>query len=303
MYQVVARRDDKEGYKVVLTDLPDGCPDPIVFLPEISTKSEKHLKYVSKYTHETGNIIIKLVRSDGEDPFGRPKALAHSLFISPEEYNFNVLNYYASPLFTTNIFDSINEEPQILTNKAFKKEKISILDEIDLKVLRELVVSSMIEEHLVIMPKLKTSSLIELASVIDKAVPYEASYDFSLISYSDKRCQNQLVHNFLYFYNKDEEESIGNTIKVKNVSKSVRKIAVDEKDYLDDYIEMILKEDYEKLVEEHAKWVIGMYYNEHKELQQKFTRRYQLDIPFSRRNKFQAKLTQSLKKIMDTNNH
>ena len=128
--------------------------------------------------------------------------------------------------------------------------------------------------------------------MLNKSIPYEASYDFSLLTYSDRSCNQHLVHNLLYFF--DKNESINEQIKIGNKSSKIEKIAKEEKSYLNDYIDMIIREDYERILEEHAKWVIGMYYNDHKDLQKNFTKRYQLDISFSRRNKFHARLVESL---------
>ena len=294
MFQVITRRDDKIGYHIHLKDIPDElCEDSIVFMPELSTKKQPNLKYVSKYTHSTGNIIIKLVRSDGFDPFGRPKSLSHGLVITPEEYNLNSLNYYASPLYQTDIFDRRDEEPAFLHINSFSRTKSRILEHIDLKDLREIIVASMIETKVTLKPQLKQSTLVELASVLDKTIPYEASYDFSLITYSDKSCNQHLVHNVLYFYSKEEKSN--DKITIKNKSSRIEKIAKEERKYLDDYIDLIIREDYEGILQEHAKWVIGMYHAEHKELQKHFTKRYELDMPFSRRNKFHARFVKSLK--------
>ena len=226
------------------------------------------------------------------DPFGRPKSLSHSLVIPSEEYNFNSLNYYSSPLVESTFFDDVDSEPGLLDLSFFKKTENKILEKTNMKTLREIIVAAMIEPKVVLQPNLQSDDLTSLASLIDKAIPYEASYDFSLITYSDKSCNQFLIHNVLYFFSR--EDSIQENIDIKNISSKVREIAKEEKDYLDDYIEMIIQEDYEKLLQEHAKWVIGMNYENHKELQKLFTERYQLDIPFSRRNKFHAQLVKSL---------
>ena len=81
---------------------------------------------------------------------------------------------------------------------------------------------------------------------------------------------------------------------IKPKSSKVSRIAEEEQEYLDEYISIIINENVEELLQEHAKWIIGKYYNEHKDLQKYFTNRYQLDIPFSRRNKFHAQLVKSL---------
>jgi hypothetical protein len=293
MFQVIARRDDNVGYHIFLSDTPkELSKDSIVFMPELSTKEHPHLKYVSKYTHESGNIIVKLVRSDGFDQYGRPKALSHSLIIPSEEYNFNSLNFYSSPLTHTNLFDDINEEPGLLEEDAFCRTKNEILDKIDMQTLREMIVAAMIEPRVIVQPDLELRDLIDLASLVDKAIPFEASYDFSLISYSDKSCNEFLVHNLLYFFS--TEEQYREKVKISNLQAKITKIAEEEERYLDWYIYLIVREEYEKLLKEHANWIIGKYYDEHKELQKLFTKRYQLDIPFSRRNKFHAQLVKSL---------
>jgi hypothetical protein len=293
MFQVITRRDDNIGYHIYLSDIPkELAEDSIVFMPELSTKEYQHVKYVSKYTHKSGNIIIKLVRSDGLDPFGRPQSLSHNLIIPSEEYNFNSLTYYTSPMVELNLFDTVDSEPGLLDSRHFKKTKNRILDKIDCKLLREIIVGVMIEPRIVLQSNLELNDLIGLTCLIDKAIPYEASYDFSMITYSDKSCNQFLIHNVLYFFS--NENPIQEGIDIMNISSRVKEIAEDEKEYLDNYIEMIVKEDYENLLQEHAKWVIGIYYNEHKELQKFFTRRYQLDIAFSRRNKFHAQLVKSL---------
>jgi hypothetical protein len=295
MFQVITRRDDNIGYHIYLSDIPyELSEDSIVFMPELSTKEQHHVKYVSKYTHKSGNIIVKLVRSDGTDPFGRPKSLSHSLVITPEEYNFNSLKLYSSPLIESSLFDSIDLEPGLLEQNNFVKSENKILEIIDSKILREIIVAAMIEPKVVLQPYLNAEDLVNLASLIDKAIPYEASYDFSLITYSDKSCNQFLIHNVLYFFSEDKKHKGKEVINFKNISSKTKQIAKNEKEYLDKYIEMILSEDYENLLQEHAKWVIGMNYEEHKELQRHFTRRYQLDIPFSRRNKFHAQLVKSL---------
>ncbi len=293
MFQVITRRDDNIGYHIYLSDIPkELSEDSIVFMPELSTKEHHHVKYVSKYTHKSGNIIIKLVRSDGLDPFGRPKSLSHSLIIPSEEYNFSSLKYYSSPMIELSLFDSADSEPGLLDLNHFKKTENKILETIEIKLLREIIVGAMIESRVILHPNLESRSLVGLASLIDKAIPYEASYDFSLITYSDKSCNQFLIHNILYFFSREKTTKEG--IDVKNMSSKVKEIAKDEKEYLNKYIEMIISEDYENLLQEHARWVIGMNYNDHKELQKHFTRRYQLDIPFSRRNKFHAQLVKSL---------
>jgi len=201
MFQVIARRDDIVGYHIFLSDIPEELSkDSIVFMPELSTKEHSHLKYVSKYTHESGNIIVKLVRSDGFDQYGRPKALSHSLVIPSEEYNFNSLSFYSSPLTHTNLFDEISEEPGFLDDEAFSQSKNEIIDKIEMKTLREMIVAAMIEPQVIVQPDLELKDLIDLASLVDKAIPFEASYDFSLISYSDKSCNEFLVHNLLYYF-------------------------------------------------------------------------------------------------------
>ena len=293
MFQVVAKRDDEIGYQISFSDLPaELSRDSIVFMPELSTKQQQHTKYVSKYTHTTGYVIVKLVRSDGFDPFGRPKSLSHSFVIPSEEYNTNSLLYYTSPLHLTQLFDDINQEDKIISPYAFKNTENKILEKIDLTLLREIVIAAMIEPRVTLLPDLDALGVLELSSLIDKVIPFEASYDFSLITYSDKSCNKFLVHNVLYFFGKNQKIKGG--ISLRNVSSKVRKIAKEESDYLDNFIEMIIKEEYEQILEEHAKWVIGMYYNDHKDLQKLFTKRYQLDIPFSRRNKFHARLVKSL---------
>ena len=217
MFQAIACRDDKKGYYISKSNLPQELSDDtIVFMPELSTKHKDHIKYVSKYTHTSGNIIVKLVRSDGFDPFGRPKALSHSLIIPSEEYTFNNLCFYSSPLFHTEIFDKIESEHVMLNEK----------------------------------------------------------YSFS------------------------KEQNRSDSVAIKNKQAKITSIAREEKEYLNDYIEMILKEDHEALLEEKAKWVIGMHINSHKELQKLFTKRYELDIPFSRRNKFQASLSKYMERLL-----
>jgi len=293
MFQVIARRDDIVGYHIFLSDIPEELSkDSIVFMPELSTKEHSHLKYVSKYTHESGNIIVKLVRSDGFDQYGRPKALSHSLVIPSEEYNFNSLSFYSSPLTHTNLFDEISEEPGFLDDEAFSQSKNEIIDKIEMKTLREMIVAAMIEPQVIVQPDLELKDLIDLASLVDKAIPFEASYDFSLISYSDKSCNEFLVHNLLYYFSKEQE--IVEKVKINNLQEKIKKIAEEEERYLDWYIYLIVREEYEKLLKEHANWIIGKYYEEHRELQRLFTKRYQLDIPFSRRNKFHAQLVKSL---------
>ena len=297
MFQAIACRDDKKGYYISKSNLPQELSDDtIVFMPELSTKHKDHVKYVSKYTHTSGNIIVKLVRSDGLDPFGRPKALSHSLIIPSEEYTFNSLYYYSSPLFHTDIFDKIESEPVMLNEKIFRSDPNEILEKVDLTTLREIIVAAMITTKVVLQPSLDEKGLIELASVIDKAIPYEASYDFSLITYSDRSCEKQLVHNILYSFSKEQNK--GDSVAIKNKKGKITSIARGEKEYLNDFIEMILKDDHEALLEENAKWVIGMHINSHKELQKLFTKRYELDIPFSRRNKFQAKLSKYMKRLL-----
>ena len=292
MFQVIVKRDDEVGYQISISDLPvELSKDSIVFMPELSTK-QQHTKYVSKYTHTTGNVIVKLVRSDGFDPFGRPKSLSHSFVIPPEEYNSNSLLYYTSPLYLTQLFDDINQEDKIIPPEALRNTENTILEKIDLTLLREIIAAVMIEPRVTLLPDLDVIGVLELSSLIDKAIPFEASYDFSLITYSDKSCNKFLVHNVLYFFGRDQKIKRG--ISLKNVSSKVKKIAKEESDYLDYFIEMIIKEEYEQILEEQAKWVIGMYYNDHKDLQKLFTKRYQLDIPFSRRNKFHARLVKSL---------
>jgi len=293
MFQVITRRDDNVGYQIFLSDLPEElAKDSIVFMPELSTKEHQHVKYISKYTHTSGNIIVKLVRSDGLDPFGRPQSLSHSLVIPSEEYNMSSLKFYSSPIFNTDLFDVINIDPGLLDTADFRKTKNQILEKVNLKTLREIIVAAMIERKVVLYPELDDESLIDLASVIDKAIPFEASYDFSLITYSDKNCDKFLVHNILYFFTKGVKTK--GLVNIKNIGSDVKKIAKEEKEYLNEYIENIIKEDYETIIQEHAKWVIGMYYHDHKELQRQFTKRYQLDMPFSRRNKFHAQLVKSL---------
>lgn len=293
MFQVITQRDDTIGYHIHMSDIPSElAEDSIVFMPELSTKHLPHMKYVSKYTHKTGDIIIKLVRSDGNDPFGRPKAHSHGLVIPSEEYNLNSLLYYSSPLIDTDHFNENFDEPQFLDSSYFRKSRNKILEVLNLKDIRELIVAAMIDPKVTLRPNLEQRELIELASLLDKAIPFEASYDFSLITYSDKSCNQHLVHNILYFF--DKNEKIDNKIVIKNKKSRIEKIAKEEKGYLDNYIELIIEENYERILEEHAKWVIGMYYNDHKELQKGFTKRYQLDIPFSRRNKFHARLVESL---------
>ncbi|MHA1399720.1 MAG: hypothetical protein ACTSQE_05200 [Candidatus Heimdallarchaeaceae archaeon] len=295
MYQAVTKRDDKVGYRIYLSDLPEELvKDSIVYLPELSTVQKKHIKYVSKFTLQaTGDIVVKLVRSDGFDPFGRPKALAHNIVLSSEEYNFNSLDYYASPLVYSDFFDNIESDPQLLPENAFVRKENKILEKLDLGTLREIIVSAMTQSKVILQPQLDVEGLIELASVIDKAIPYEASYDFSLISYSDETCAKKLVHSVLYLFSTDTKEHNAD-IKIKNKDSKVSKITSESKDFLDYYIELIINRDYEKLLEEHAKLVIGMYHNEYKSLQYAFTKRYQLDMPFSRRNMFQAKLVKYL---------
>ncbi len=296
MFQVIARRDDEVGYRITLADMPEELKeDSIVFMPELSTKEQEHIAYVSKYTHKSGNIIVKLVRSDGFDPFGRPKSLSHSLIIPSEEYNSNSLLYYSSPIILSELFDDVNNEPSILRASNFKQSKNEILEKVDAAKLREIIVSAMINRKVVLNPSLDQKGLFELSSVIDKTIPFEASYDFSLITYSDASCNKHLVHNVLYFFSKGYTNK--DSIAIKGLSSKARKIAKTEEKYLNDYIEMILSNDYEQLLEEHAKWVIGMYYNDHKDLQKLFTKRYQLNMPFSRRNKFHAKLVSSLSKF------
>ena len=293
MFQVITQRDDNIGYHIYMSDIPSKLTeDSIVFMPELSTKHLPHVKYVSKYTHKTGDIIIKLVRSDGNDPFGRPKAHSHGLVISSEEYNLNSLLFYSSPLIDTDHFDEKFDEPQFLDSSYFRKSRNKILEVLNLKDIRELIVATMIDSKVTLQPNLGQRELMELASLLDKAIPYEASYDFSLITYSDLSCNQHLVHNLLYFF--DKNEKIDNKTIIKNKKSRIEKLAKEEKDYLDDYIELIIEENYERILEEHAKWVIGMYYNDHKDLQKLFTKRYQLDIPFSRRNKFHARLVESL---------
>ncbi len=293
MYQAIAKRDDKEGYKLFAHNLPKRLTkDSIIFLPELSTSLKKHIKYLSKFTmQDTGDLVIKLVRSDGFDPFDRPKSLAHNIIVSSEEYNFNSLDYFASPLIYSDIFDNIENEPQILDKSFFKRKENKILEKISLKALREIIVSVMTQSKVILHPKLDDEGLIELASVIDKAVPYEASYDFSLITYSTRNHINKLVFSLLYVFPKElplirQQHSI----QIKNKNKKIEKMAKEYSDYLDEYIELIINQNYEKLLAEHAKFVIGMYHDEMKSLQNGFIKRYQLDMPFNMRNKFQAKL-------------
>ncbi|MHA1198036.1 MAG: hypothetical protein ACTSQF_01580 [Candidatus Heimdallarchaeaceae archaeon] len=289
MFQVIARRDDKLGYEIILADIPEEMKeDSIVFMPELSTKAQDHITYASKYTHKSGHIIVKLVRSDGLDPFGRPKSLSHSLVIPSEEYSSNSLLYYSSPLTHTDLFADANSDPVILKENTFRETENKILEKMDLNKLRELIVAAMINKKVVLLPSLTQTGILELSSVIDKSIPYEASYDFSLITYSDASCRKNLVHNILYFFSEDQKIEDG--IEFKGLGSKVRKIAKKERRYLDEYIEMIIKNDFEKILEEHAKWVIGMYHDEHNELQKQFTNRYQLNMPFSRRNKFHAQL-------------
>ncbi|MCE7742625.1 MAG: hypothetical protein GOP50_09215 [Candidatus Heimdallarchaeota archaeon] len=289
MFQVIARRDDKVGYNIILADIPEEMKeDSIVFMPELSSKEQDHITYASKYTHKSGHIIVKLVRSDGFDPFDRPKSLSHSLVIPSEEYSSNSLLYYSSPLIHTDLFADVNKDPVILKENTFRETENKILEKLDLEKLRELIVAAMISKKVVLLPSLSQTGIFELSSVIDKSIPYEASYDFSLITYSDASCRKHLVHNILYFFSEDHKSDNG--IEFKGLGSKVRKIAQKEKSYLDEYIEMIIKNDFEKILEEHAKWVIGMYHDEHKELQKLFTNRYQLNMPFSRRNKFHAQL-------------
>ena len=293
MFQVITQRDDTVGYHIHMSDIPNELSeDSIVFMPELSTKHLDHIKYVSKYTHKKGDIIVKLVRSDGFDPYGRPKSHSHGLVIPSEEYNLNNLLYYASPLLFTDIFEEKYDEPQFLSPNSFQKTKNNILESLDLKDIREIIVAAMIDPKVTLQPNLEQQKLMELASLVDKTIPYEASYDFSLITYSDTSCNQHLVHNVLYFF--DQDDKSGNKIRIKNKQSKIEKIAQEEKDYLDEYIELIVNENYDKILEEHAKWVIGMYYNDHKDLQKGFTNRYQLDMPFSRRNKFHARLVKSL---------
>jgi hypothetical protein len=293
MFQVIAKRDDKVGYQILQSDVPEELSkDSIVYMPELSTKQLPHIKYGSKYTHTTGHIIVKLVRSDGLDPFGRPKSLSHSLVIPSEEYNSNSLLYYTSPLFMTQLFDEAESEQELLSQNIFRPSENKILEKVDISLLREIIVAAMTEQKVTILPDLETRGIYELSSLIDKSIPFEASYDFSLISYSDKSCNKFLVHNIVYFFGKDQKIKSG--ISLRNVDSKVRKIAKEESDYLDNFIELIIKEDYEEILEEHAKWVIGIYHSDHKDLHKMFTKRYQLDMPFSRRNKFHAKLVQSL---------
>ncbi len=293
MFQVIVRRDDKFGYQILKSDVPkELSKDSIVYMPELSTKQQPHIKYSSKYTHTTGHVIIKLVRSDGDDPFGRPKSLAHSLVIPSEEYNLNSLLYYTSPLYQTQLFDNIEVDQEMLSQNIFKSSENEILEKVGISQLREIIVAAMTEQKVTILPNLDEKGIFELFSLIDKSIPFEASYDFSLISYSDRSCNKFLVHNIVYLLGK--EQKIRSIVSLKNVSTKVRKIAKEEATYLDNFIEMIVQENYEELLEEHAKWIIGKYHNDHKDLQKMFTRRYQLDMPFSRRNKFHARLVQSL---------
>lgn len=298
MFQTIALRDDKKGYVLYKPNLPkEFVNEPIIFLPELSSRN-KNLKYFTKFTHISGNIIIKLVRSDGLDPFGRPKSLAYALLVPPEEYNFNSLYYYLSPLITSDKFAVQDMDPEPLKLEEFQKHENKILEKVDIKTLREIVVAAMIEPHVVIEPNLDEEGLLELTAVIDKSIPFEASYDFSLISYSDVKFKKILVHNIQYFYGKRfriGREQHGVELRTKR--KEISNIAKREADYLDEYIETIVKEDYEKLLAEHANWLIGRYHNEHKELQLAFTKRYQLDMPFSRRNKIYKKIVESMAKI------
>ncbi len=296
MFQVIARRDDKVGYDIILTDIPEEMKeDSIVFMPELSSKKRDHITYASKYTHKSGHIIVKLVRSDGFDPFGRPQSLSHSLIIPSEEYCSNSLLFYTSPLTHTNLFDDVTKDPIILSKNAFHETENKILEKMDSQILRELIVAAMINKKVVILPSLNQTGIFELSSVIDKSIPYEASYDFSLITYSDVSCRKHLVHNVLYFFSEDTKKEKGT--EYKGLGSKVKNLARKERRYLDEYIEMIIKNDFEKILEEHAKWVIGMYYDDHKELQKQFTIRYQLDLPLSRRNKFHAQLINYLSKF------
>jgi len=298
MFQVIARRDDKVGYDIVLADIPDELKeDSIVFMPELSSKKKTHFTYVSKYTHKSGNIIVKLVRSDGFDPFGRPKSLSHSLVIPSEEYSSNSLLYYSSPLFKTELFDMIESNPIPLSKNHFNQTENQILEKIESSKLREIIVAAMISRKVVLYPSLDKQGIYELFSIIDKSIPYESSYDFSLITYSDSSCRKQLVHNVLYFFS--EEHSKDQVVEFKGLGSKVKRIANKEKQYLDEYIELIITNDYEKILEEHARWVIGMYHDEHKDLQKSFTNRFQLNIPFSRRSKFHAQLVNYLTKFND----
>ncbi|MHA1684927.1 MAG: hypothetical protein ACTSYD_00815, partial [Candidatus Heimdallarchaeaceae archaeon] len=154
MFQTIALRDNTKGYTLYKSNLPrEFEQEPIIFLPEVASKQKK-LRYFSKFTHISGNIVIKLVRSDGLDPFGRPKSLAYSLLIPPEEYNFNSLYYYLSPLLVSPKFDEEVEDPDPLTSDEFEKRKNNILEKIDLKQLREIVVAAMIEPKVIIEPNL-----------------------------------------------------------------------------------------------------------------------------------------------------
>ena len=293
MFQVIAKRDEEIGYNIYLSDLPEHlAEDSIVFMPEFSTKERQNVKFISKYTHKSGNVIVKLVRSDGYDQFSRPKSLSHSLVISSEEYSLENLDYYASPILNTDYFDETNIEPVFFDKSAFRKEKNTILEKVDLKTMREIIVAAMIEPRVILLPNLEMKELIDLTSIIDKAIPYEASYDFSLITYSDASCNEFLVHNVIFFFAKGIDES--RSVYIKPISSRVSRIAEEEQEYLDMYISLIANEEVEELLQEHAKWIIGKYYNEHKDLQKYFTNRYQLDIPFSRRNKFHAQLVKSL---------
>ena len=296
MFQVIARRDDKVGYNIILADIPEELKeDSIVFMPELSSREQNHIKYVSKYTHKSGHIIVKLVRSDGFDPFGRPKSLSHSLVIPSEEYSSNSLLYYSSPLIHTDYFNDVNNEPSMLGENLFHVRENKILEKIDNSKIHEIIVATMTCKRIVLIPSLDQTGLIELSSIIDKSIPYEASYDFSLITYSDTSCRKQLVHNVLYFFSNDQKKD--GTIDIKGINQQIKNIAKKEKKYLNEYVELIISSNFEKLLEEHAKWVIGMYYDEHKELQRLFTKRYQLDMPFSRRNKFHAQLVNYLSKF------
>jgi len=300
MFQAIAFRDDKVGYTFKEHDLPEAYVEEIIsFLPEVATKEVDFIKYVSKFTHISGNIILKLAKSDGFDPFGRPKTISYSLLIPPEEYNMNNLYYFASPLIYSEMFSAEKElnELSLLRREDFKKEKIDIVDEIPISKLREIIVAAMIEPKVILKPMLDLEKLIQLASIIDKAIPFEASYDFSLITYADKSCRKYLVHNVICFFSKQKEKEP--KVEIANKKSKISKIAKNEAKYLDYYIELILNEDYETLLSEHAKWVIGMYYRDHKELQQAFIKRYQLDMPFSRRNKFHAKLVEKMSKILN----
>lgn len=294
MYQIITKRDDKFGYKVIESNLPKIDDETIIYLPEVSTTKTTHMKYVSKYTQENGTIIVKLVRSDGLDPFGRPKALAHNLLLSPEEYNNRSLSYFASPLLKS-MFDDIMRTPNLLSVDMFEKKNNLILEVLDLKILREIIVAAMIQEQVVLIPNLDQESLLDLASLIDKAIPYEASYDFSLISYADNTCSDKLIHNILYLF--ADKYKGKKEIKIKNIQSKSRKIAKQEKEYLNQYIDMIINEDFTNLIREHARWVIGMYHEEHKELQKYFTSRYQLNIPFGRRNKFHQRYVKFMSKF------